>query len=137
MTEPSLAVQTAIRSQLVGASSVTTLVDAASIFDRTTRPERLPCIIVGDGQTVNVSKSYPRRHVRVYSDLHLWTEENGLALVKALAGAVYGALANIIPILTDCRCLDCEISEAKFIRDPAGKHGHAVVTFQALVEIPL
>jgi hypothetical protein len=137
MTEPSLAVQTAIRAQLVSAAPVTALIDVAAIFDRTTRPEAFPCIVIGDGQVVNASRSFPRRHVRVYSDLHLWTEESGLVAVKTLDGAVSGALANVTPDLGDCRCIDSYVSTTKFMRDPAGKHGHAVVTFELLVELPL
>ena len=137
MVEPSLPIQAALRGVLTGAPTVTALVDASNIFDRTTRPEVFPCIVIGDGQTVSASKSYPRKHFKVYSDLHLWTEENGLAAVKTLTGAVQGVLANITPTLSGCRCVDSQIQSAKFMRDPAGKHAHAVVTFEALVELTL
>lgn len=131
MIEPSLACQIAIRSALVAAPAVTALVPATSIFDRSTRPEKFPCIIVGDGQTVLEPHTLTRSHIRVYSDVHIWTQETGLEGVKTLAGTATAAL-RIKPSIAGFRVIDWQVHGVRFLRDP-GDYGHAIVSIEALV----
>lgn len=132
MTEPSLGLQKTVRGILV-ASSVTTLVAPTAIMDRGTRPEVFPCVILGDGQTVLEGASYSRKLVRVFLDLHLWTKGSDLASVKVLAGAVSNALADVKPAVEDHDTVDFKVASTRFMRDPSGEYGHAVVTVEALL----
>lgn len=134
MTEPSLAVQTAIRTRLVATAAVVALVSADAIFDRSTRPEVFPCVVIGDGQTVNEGVTYSRRHIRVFADLHLWVETASLADVKGLAGAVSKALRGGAHVTEGFICLDLFVSGTRFLRDPGGVLAHAVVAVEALLE---
>lgn len=52
MSDPSLALQKAVRERLVASAAVTALLPADSIFDRHARPERFPCIVLGEGQVL-------------------------------------------------------------------------------------
>lgn len=132
MSEPSLALQTAIRARLIATPAVTALVPAASIFDRTTRPEDFPCIVIGDGQTVLEGICYSVRSVRVFADLHLWAKESGLENVKTLAGAAFDALFRELPVPGFMVNL-CHATGIRFMRDPGGEHSHAVLTVEAVL----
>ena len=131
MSEPSLAIQIAIRSALVTAPAVTGMVPAEQIFDGPSRPELFPCVIVGTGQTVVEPITMTRRHVRVYHDLHFWTDESGLENLKQITGAAHKALAAK-PAVADFRLIDWQVTGTRFMRDP-GNVGHAVMTVEALV----
>jgi len=96
-------------------------------------PMGFPAIIIGDGQTVRADLTYARRHVRVVADLHAWTIEGGLALVKGIAGAIEATLRTK-PALTSHHLVDVRVSGTRYLRDPAGEHGHAVVSIEALLE---
>lgn len=134
--EPSLAVQKALHALLTASATVTALIPASNIVDRSARPEVFPCCIIGDGTTVNESRSFPRRHYCVISDLHIWTKEGGFQGAKTAAGAVIGALGNCLLPLDDCRCVDSQVARTRFMRDPVGDFAHVVVTLEALVEVP-
>jgi hypothetical protein len=129
--EPSLATQIAVRARLIATPAVTALVAATSIFDRTTRPEKFPAIVIGDGQTVREAITLTRGHVRVFSDLHIWINEGGLEGVKTLAGAVTTGL-KAKPTIEGFRVVDWLIHSVRFLRDP-GEYGHAIVSIEALV----
>jgi hypothetical protein len=130
--EPSLAVQGAIRSALVADVAVTGTVPAARIFDRNTRPEDFPCIIIGDGQTALEPITLTRRHVRVFADVHIWTEESGLVAVKTIAGNAAAAL-RARPSIAGFRVVDWIVKGTRFLRDPGGEFGHAVMSIEALL----
>ena len=134
MTDPSLALQKAIRARLIGSSSVTDLVPADHVFDGATRPEAFPSIIIGDGQTVLEGDHYRAwRNTTVYADIHIWALESGLELVKAIAGAVWNAIGTSLDVpgflLTD----GVHVTGARYMRDPSQKQGHAIVSLSALM----
>jgi hypothetical protein len=131
MAEPSIAVQIAIRSALVASASIIDMVPASRIFDRTTRPEIMPCVIVGDGHTVNESTTLSRSHVRVFADVHIWTQETGLETVKTIAGNVARALRTK-PAIAGFHVVDWKVTGTRFLRDP-GDYGHAIITVETLV----
>jgi hypothetical protein len=134
MTEASLALQSAVRARLVAAPSVLGLVPADQIFDRSTRPEVFPCVILGDGHTVHEGTTYSRRTVRVFADVHVWQHGDALADVKGLSGAVEAALRGGSFPMDDFRCVDLAVTGTRFMRDPGNKHVHAVVSVEALLE---
>jgi hypothetical protein len=132
MTEPSFAVQIAIWSALIASSAVTALVPATSIFDRRTRPEFFPCMIIGDGQTALEPITLTRSHVRVFADLHIWTEESGLETVKTIAGNASTAL-RVKPSIEGYHVTDWKVTGTRFLRDPGGEYGHAITSIEALL----
>lgn len=134
MMEASLALQTAIRAQLIASTEVTALVQAQAIFDRSARPEIFPCVVIGDGQTVLEDTLYNRRLIRTYSDLHVWTHEGDLASVKTIVGALRDAMRGVHWSVTDHSVADFKINSTRFLRDPGGQHAHAVVSIEALLQ---
>jgi len=132
MTEPSLAMQAAIRARLVAASAVTSLVPATSILDQNSRPETFPSIIIGEGQTVSDEGLARRRH-QVFADLHIWQKEAGLVGAKQVAGAIREALADTFWNVTGLHVADLHIASSRFLRDPGGLHSHGIITLQASV----
>jgi hypothetical protein len=130
--EPSLAVQGAIRSALIADAAVTGTVPAARIFDRNTRPELFPCCIIGDAQTALEPLTLSRSHIRIFSDLHIWTEESGLVAVKTIAGNASAAL-KAKPSIDGFHVVDWKVTGARFLRDPGGEFGHAVMSIEALL----
>ncbi|WDR05626.1 DUF3168 domain-containing protein [Devosia rhodophyticola] len=134
MTEPSLAFQIAIRNHLVTASSVTDLVAPDWIIDGPTRPEHFPCIIVGESQTLMVGRSYRTRSIEIFSDVHIWSaQEGGLAVVKEIGGVVWNALESLGEIPGFSMPDGIRIGSLRTMRDPKG-HGHAVINVQAMLE---
>jgi hypothetical protein len=132
MSEPSLALQTAIRSRLIASPHVMELVDAKHIRDGDTRPEAFPSIILGAGQVVVAGHYSKYRNVTCYLDLHIWAEGDGLEKTKALGGAVWNAIGRDIAVpgfdLTD----GIHVERSIYMRDPSGC-GHAVVSLRALM----
>ena len=110
------------------------LVDASSIRDGATRPNLFPSIIVGDGQTVLEGDQYAGwLNVIAYLDLHIWTDSDGLASAKAIAGTVWAALMPTLNVpgwqLSDGH----HVSGVRSLRDPAPEIGHAVVSLSAFM----
>ncbi len=133
MIEPSLALQAALRTQLVSDENVAALVSPSSIRDGNARPDIFPTIITGDAQTVLERIVFSRKHVRCTMTLHIWTKETGLAVVKTIAAAAMIALSTT-PLIDGFALLDHEVEGVRYFRDPGGEHGHAVVTVSALIE---
>lgn len=132
MTEPSLAMQAAIRARLVASPAVVALVPAASILDKHARPVPDPSIIIGEGQTVPDAGLARTRH-QCFFDLHIWKKEASLVGAKQIAGAVRDALAPSFWSVPGLHVADLLVSSSRFIRDPDGQHSHGIVTLQALV----
>ncbi|GAB1581730.1 DUF3168 domain-containing protein [Phyllobacterium phragmitis] len=132
MTEPSLALQAAIRARLVATSAVTSLVPASNILDRNSRPETFPCILIGEGQTIPDEGLARTRH-HVFADLHIWQKEPGLVGAKQIAGAIRDALSDTFWDVTGLHVADLHIASFRFIRDPGGLHSHGIMTLQTSV----
>ncbi len=132
-TDPSLALQAAIRERLIGTPAVLDLVPAAHIRDGGTRPDKFPTIILGDGQTV-LGGYYPgRRNVTVYLDLHVWAIEDGLAAVKAIAHAISEALVAPLTVPGYLLSDGVHVTATRYMRDPSEKHGHGVLSVEAFM----
>lgn len=131
MTEPSLALQTAIRARLIGDQSVTDLVAGERIIDGPARPENFPTVIIGTGQTKLEGYVFRWRTVRVILDLHIWALESGLEATKNIGGAIWNSIGRKLDVpgyvLTD----GITVSSLRTMRDPAGEHGHGILTVEA------
>ncbi|RVJ82708.1 DUF3168 domain-containing protein [Sinorhizobium medicae] len=133
MIEPTLALQTAIRSALVGNSAVTALVPADHIRAGSTRPDKLPCIMMSDGNTTLHGHDYTaQRTAWVYLDLHIWTLEGGQDAAKEIAGAVTAALDRPLTI-EGGECDHFRVTASRFPRDPDPAYGHGVLSVEALI----
>lgn len=134
MTEPSLALQTAIRARLIASPHVMELVDPPNIRDGDTRPEEFPSIILGNGQVETAGHYGSYRNVTVYLDLHIWAETlEGAKTLGALANKALFAPLDVPGFdLTD----GLRIERYIYMRDPSGC-GHGVVSVQALMGAPI
>lgn len=133
MTEPSLALQTLVRSRLVASAELVELVPADHVLDRSDRPETFPCVLLGEGQTLPGSL-IDRSDFDVVLDLHVWTREPGLAVVKRISGEVRAALAIGPWVVDGYHVADLRIASTRFLRDPSGPYGHGVITLSALMK---
>lgn len=96
MIEPSLALQTALRTQLITSPNVTAIVQANNIRSGSTRPDKSPCIILANGQTQYLGKGSSNQHLaRVSLDLHVWAIEDGADTAKAIGYAVSRAVLGL------------------------------------------
>src|ERR1700712_5438987 len=85
--EPSLELQKAIRARLLASADLMALIPADHVLDVTGRPERMPDVQIGEGQTV-----YRRFDCTSYATLHIWVQEPGLVIAKAIVGPILQAL---------------------------------------------
>jgi hypothetical protein len=133
MTEPSFAVQALLYARLIATPTVTALVPAENISDRSTRPNIFPAIIIGEGVTL-YSDRISSFHEAVSATVHVWTEETGLAKAKEIAGAVRAALRDAPWQTAGHVCHGITLSSGRFLRDPSGEHGHAVLHVDATLQ---
>lgn len=136
MTDPSLALQTALRAALTASAALAALVPAANILDRTGPAQRFPAVLIGEGQTIHEEMTWARDTIRVYLDLHLWDERADLTTIKVQAGAVRDVLrlAQLTP--EDYAVVDLVIQATRFMRDHEGQTplAHGVLTVNALLQ---
>ncbi len=110
------------------------LVPADHVLDSNGRPERMPGVNIGEGNTV-----YQRFYSTTYSTLHVWVQESGLTGAKAIVGAIVPALridAQITGVLAldDFICHDLSVTQTRFMRDPHGSYSHGIVTVAAVMK---
>jgi hypothetical protein len=132
MSEASLSAQRLAVTAMRARAELTALVPAANIFDRHSRPESFPCIVVGEGQTVS-DEATCLVAAEVHLTLHVWTRENSMTACKSIAGEVQRALRNLSGTLDGWAC-DFNFEDALYLRDPSGEHSHGVLTFTVLAE---
>ena len=134
MTEPSLALQTAVRGRLLDTLAVTSLVEPAHIVEGWTRPGHFPTVLFGAAQTVPAGRSGSWRHVWVYLDLHVWTLEGGTEGARAIANAIDHALVAPLTV-PGFQLIDgnFNVTDTRFMRDPSEAHGHGIVSVAALL----
>ncbi len=131
-----IAVQTALRARLIATPEVTVLVPAEKILDRNGRTRDNPSIILGEDQVIDEGQTLKRDRLRIYSTLHLWKKEEGLTGVKAISWAIRTAIRPARLNLGDnFHCVDCLVSDHRFLRDPDGETAHGIVTVETLVEV--
>ncbi|MER9210064.1 DUF3168 domain-containing protein [Mesorhizobium sp. M0771] len=133
MIEPTIALQTAIRSRLLDRPAVTALVQPDNIRAGSTRPDRTPAIIMSDGTTALHGYDYTaQRAAWVNLDLHIWTLDQGQEAAKAIAFAVCQALDGQLD-LVGAHCDHFEVTRAVYPRDPDPRYGHGVLSVDALI----
>jgi hypothetical protein len=132
--EPALALQSAVRTRLIGASALTALVPASSILDVNLRPAVMPALLIGEGQTIPDEGLRRDRH-QVFLTLHVWALETGTVLVKQAVGAVRDALADTFWAIPGLEVADLCFESVRFVRDPDALHSHAIVTLHCRARV--
>lgn len=93
MIDPSLEFQTAIRAVLIAHPEVSALVPAEHVRAGSTRPDKLPCIIMASPQMINLGRASGGQFLtRVYIDLHIWALEDGADMARQIGAAASVAL---------------------------------------------
>ncbi|RWD50568.1 MAG: DUF3168 domain-containing protein [Mesorhizobium sp.] len=135
MMEPTVALQTAIRSRLLDRPAVTALVLPDHIRAGSTRPDKTPAIIMSDGTTALHGYDYTaQRAAWVNLDIHIWTLDQGQEAAKAIAFAVCNALDSKWKLQIDGGyCDHLEVTRAVYPRDPDPLVGHGVLSVEALI----
>jgi hypothetical protein len=133
ISDPSLALQNAIRQRLLASTELMTLVQADHIRPTNGRPEIMPAIYIGEGQSV-----FRRFDCTSYTTLHCWFQESGMTKCKEAVSAVVAALrvdAQIEGVLAiDAFIIhDMHATQTRFLRDPDG-FSHGIVTVAAIVK---
>lgn len=136
MIEPSIALQTALRSALIGNPSVSNLVAPDNVRAGSTRPDKLPCIILANPQTVHLGRASGGAYLtRVFIDLHIWAVEDGADMARQIGGAA--ALALWDRPAADGIAIDTyERPGFIYMRDPSPElaYCHGVGTVEAVVQ---
>lgn len=132
--DPSFELQIAVRKLLVESDLVTAIVPAVSVLDATKRPELLPRINIGVGQTV-----FDRFFCRCYADLHLWVREEGSEIVARLIDAAIDAVSldpqmDGVLRLPNFVCHEISVESARRLPDPDDEISHAVISLAAILK---
>ncbi len=133
MTEPSLALQTAIRNRLIASATVTALVPATAILDQHMHPKGERLILLGTGTTL-FADHYESFTDQAALDVHIWTREDSFRDCKEIAGAAREALRDApwpaLPYVVQGVSIN-----ARYIRDPDGEYCHAVLSVDATMQV--
>lgn len=118
MIDPSIEFQTAIRAGLTGHTEVSALVPAEHIRAGSTRPDKLPTIIMANPQLINLGRASGGQFLtRVYIDLHIWALEDGADMARQIGAAASVALWDA----PECATVSIDAYERPsfaFTRDP-------------------
>jgi hypothetical protein len=134
-SDPSLALQATIRERLLASPELLALVPPDNILDTNGRPERVPCINIGEGQTV-----YQRFYCTTYATLHVWFQEPGLVQAKMAASLIIDALSTDAQIdgevleLDGFVCEELSVNQTRFLRDPHGSYSHGIITLAGIMK---
>jgi hypothetical protein len=133
MLEPTLALQTAIRAHLISAPAITALVPAAHIRAGSTRPDKLPAIIIASGTTQFLGRASAGQYVaRVFLDLHIWAIEAGADTAKAIGGVLADALRDA-PAGEGFSFDEWALTRLVWPRDPDPAYGHGVLSIETVI----
>ncbi|WP_421695477.1 DUF3168 domain-containing protein [Aestuariivirga sp.] len=128
MIDPSLALQKSIVARL----NDSLIIDVQTL-DKGGLPTCFPSIIVGEAHVVwpDYADSFV---TAVHTDLHIWTDTDGVASVKKIAGKVREVLFRGPWQIDGHTCANLRIESGRYMRDPDGKHSHGVLTVTALLQ---
>lgn len=125
--------QTSIVTRLRATTAVTSLVPSSDIFDRSQRPERPVCIVVGEDQIVDEPHTLADDSLRAYATLHVWHLSQDMTTVKNISDAIRAAIKPQFTLAT-ARVVRLKFASARFMRDPGGVYVHGVVTLSVLMQ---
>ncbi len=129
---PDIALQIAIHDRLISTPALTALVPAASIKDGGTRPDGFPSIRLSNAQTVLEGTTSYTRSVRVFMDIHCWTDEGGMMDARAAADEVRRALAAPLDAAGYDLWGNFRVTGSRAVQDPKD-YGHVIVSVEAMM----
>lgn len=135
MIEPSIAFQTAIRAGLLADPAVMALVPAEHIRAGSTRPDKLPCIILANPQTIHLGCTSGGAYMtRVYLDMHIWSLEGGADIARQIGGAMSVVLWDA-PLTDEVGIDEYTRPSFAYIRDPDPERAycHGVGTVEGAI----
>lgn len=133
-SDPSLALQKAIRTRLIASPELMALIQADHAMDANGRPEIMPAVYIGEGQTL-----FRRWDATSHATLHVWFQEPGLLHCKEAVSAIVAALRidaqadGVLPI-DGFTVHDMQATQTRYLRDPHGSFSHGIVTVAAIVK---
>jgi hypothetical protein len=135
LSDPSLALQKVIRSRLIASPELMALVQASHVMDANGRPEIMPAVYIGEGQTIFRRWDAATSH----ATLHVWFQEPGLVQCKEAVSAVVTALRidaqrDGVLLIDGFIVHDMQATQTQYLRDPHGSFSHGVVTVAAIVK---
>ncbi|WP_426615716.1 DUF3168 domain-containing protein [Bradyrhizobium sp. McL0616] len=133
-SDPSLALQKAMRSRLVASPELMALVQAEHVLDANGRPEIMPAVYIGEGQTL-----FGRWDATSHATLHVWFAEPGLVQCKGAVSAIVAALridaqADGVLRIDGFTVHDMQATQTRYLRDPHGSYSHGIVSVAAIVK---
>lgn len=133
ISDPSLSLQKAIRERLTGSPELMGLVQADHVMDANGRPEIMPAIYIGEGQTV-----FRRWDATTHATLHVWFQEPGLVQCKQAVNAIVEAVrvdaqVSGVLVLDHFTCHDLMVTQTRYLRDPHGSFSHGIVSVAGIV----
>lgn len=135
MIEPTLALQTAIRTALISSLAVTALVPANQIRAGSSRPDMLPSIMMAGGQTIFLGHASGSQYIaRVFLDIHIWAIEDGADAAKAIGFAVSNVLKEA-PDAAGFSFDEFSLPSIRWMRDPEPEKvfTHGVLNVEAVM----
>jgi Protein of unknown function (DUF3168) len=130
--------QSSIVTRLRQTSAVTDFVPADNIFDRSQRPERDVCIVVGEDQILDEPHSLADDSLRAYLTLHVWHLSQNFTTVKNIADGIRIAVRDRFKIkVPSATVVRLKFQSARFMRDPGGNYIHGVITLNALLQLDM
>lgn len=136
MLEPSVALQTSLRSVLIADPAVIALVRADRIRSGSTRPDKMPCVIMGGASTEYLGKASGGQHLaRVNLDAHIWAIEDGADTAKAIGFAVSRAIIGMADDQDGFTIDQLDMPRTIWIRDPQPElaYTHGVIEIEAVL----
>ncbi|WFU76586.1 DUF3168 domain-containing protein [Bradyrhizobium sp. CB2312] len=110
------------------------LVQADHVIDANGRPEIMPAVYLGEGQTI-----FRRWDATSHATLHVWFAEPGLIQCKEAVSAIVAALRidaqadGVLPI-DGFIVHDMQTTQTRYLRDPHGSFSHGVINVAAVVK---
>ncbi|WP_417724204.1 tail completion protein gp17 [Salipiger sp.] len=134
-TDPSLSFQTALRAALIADPAVTALLPAAHVRAGSTRPDKLPTIILANPQTIHLGRASGGFYVTsVAVDLHIWALDDGADMARQIGVAAALALWDA-PHAEGIAVDDYMRPGFSYMRDPDPElaYCHGIGTAEAVV----
>lgn len=136
MIEPSVAFQTAVRQHLIADATVTALVQPDRIRAGSTRPDKMPCVILADASTQYLGRAAGDQHMaRVSLDLHIWAIEDGADTAKAIGFAVCRSIVAMSDQQGSFEIDELDQPRMIWLRDPQPElaFAHGILDIEAVI----
>ncbi|MGM5018724.1 DUF3168 domain-containing protein [Tardiphaga sp. 367_B4_N1_1] len=134
MSDPSVALQSAVVARLKSHASVTALV-SDRVYDEVPTAATYPYINISGGQVIGDDDDCGDGS-EVTLQLHAWAQPPSAgAKVKQIAGAIRTAMRAPL-VITGFENLLQDFSQAQWLEEPDGKIRHAVIEFRFIIAHP-